>query len=278
MAGKPQTSGKNTGNPRSDARHVVNPKNSGDPRTAARSAVDPSTTGSNVVDPMGTVFDTASSGYNAGMGALGASLTPGMFSATMNSYLNPYKSEVVDNTLRELREEQLRDLNMIKGDAEAAGAYGGARHGLVEAKSLEEYGETRADTVASLNKAGFDSAVGFGLNRINQVQGGAGSLISGAPTGVNMGSQVLSGQLAVGDMQRGLNQQIMDQATGQFDSYINYPQTALGTALAGIQGNPLSGNQTRVSKYKPGLFDYLSLGAGLGSSYLAGPRTPGSGK
>jgi len=33
--------------------------------------------------------------------------------------------------------------------------------------------------------------------------------------------------------------------------------------LSAVQGNPLGGNSTTSSAYRPGMFDYMSLGAGV---------------
>lgn len=98
----------------------------------------------------------------------------------------------------------------------------------------------------------------------------AGQLVNSASLGQQLGMNALQQQAASGAQVQALNQQLLNQATGQYDAYINYPQTALATALAGVQGNPLAAATNTTQTTSPGLFNYLSLGAGLGAARLSG--------
>jgi hypothetical protein len=255
----------------------------------------------------------AASGY-------GQSTDPTTVRRTMNQYLNPYQSQVVDQTMTRMGQQRNDDLNMVRGQAAQSGAYGGARQGLVEAELMGRYNQNMYDTAGALNQQGFtqaatlgqnstaqmqNAAQGYaglggqrmsadqsllsgglnargqqinaaqGLGQIGQAQAGqqlaAGQgLMAGAAQGQNMGMAALNQQNQSGMQQQQMNQRILDQATGQYDQYSNYPQTALATALAALQGNPLGAQNTTTQTTTPGMFDYLSLGAGMGSSYLGG--------
>lgn len=216
------------------------------------------------------VFDTAAGQYNTGVNNTNFAASAGAVPATMNQYLNPYQDQVIGDTLSRIRDRQMQDLNMVRGQAHQASAYGGARHGLVEAELMDRYNRNMYESAGQMAHQGFNTAAGFGQSRIAQILGAAGQQGQQAQQGMQFGQQALGMQQQAGQQQRDFLQGLLDQATGQYDAYINYPQTALGTALAGVQGNPLAGNQTRTETYKPGTLDYLSLGAGLGSSYLGG--------
>ena len=271
-------------------------------------------------------------------GGYGQSVDPTTVRRTMNQYLNPYQSQVVDQTMTRMGQQRNDDLNMVRGQAAQSGAYGGARQGLVEAELMGRYNQNMYDTAGALNQQGFNQAATLGQNSTAQMQNaaqgfaglggqrlsadqallsgglnargqqinaaqGAGQLslnsrgqqinaaqglgqlgqaqagnqlaagqglMAGAAQGQNMGMAALNQQNQAGMQQQQMNQRILDQATGQYDQYSNYPQTALATALAALQGNPLGAQNTTTQTTTPGMFDYLSLGAGMGSSYLGG--------
>ena len=221
------------------------------------------------------VFQQSSNAYGSGTNAMQQAVNPLIVPATMNQYLNPYQNQVIDTTLGRMRDNAMQDLNMVRAQAAQAGAYGGARQGLVEAELLDRYNRNMGEAAGSMAQQGFNTAAQLGQNRISQLMQGGSGLVNAAPVGFGLGQNVLQQQQQAGAMQQGMMQQILNQATGQYDTYANYPQTALATALAGVQGNPLAGAGTTTTRTTPGLFNYLSLGAGLGSAYLGGPGMGG---
>jgi hypothetical protein len=215
-------------------------------------------------------FQLSSQGLNQGMNTLGFANSAAAVPATMNQYLNPYQDQVINSAVGRLRDRRSQDLNMVQGNAARAKAFGGARHGLVEAQMMNDYNRQEDELVGGMLHSGFDTAAGLGQNRINQLLQGGSAQIGAAPTAFGLGANILGMQNQAGQSERNIMQQILSQASGQTDQYINYPQSSLATALAGVQGNPLAAQGTQTQTMKPGLFQYLSLGAGLGSSYLGG--------
>ncbi len=209
------------------------------------------------------VFQNSASALQGGQNAVAGAISPGAVPMTMNQYLNPYQGQVIGNTLGRMQDMRNQDLNMVQTQAANAGAFGGARHGLVEAELMDRYNRNMGEQVASMNQQGFNTAASLGQNRINQIMQGGGMLGNFAQQGFGMGQQTLQNQQAAGQQQQQMMDRILGQATAQYDTYANYPQQALATALAGVQGNPLSGAGTTTQRYKPGLFDYLGMGAGI---------------
>lgn len=219
------------------------------------------------------VFDTSAGAYSSGVGALQFASNPFAINATMNQFMNPYIGQVVDDTVSRMRDRRDININQIQADANQASAFGGARHALLEAETLDRYGRAEDETVARLLQQGFDLSLGHAGNNLNRVAGAGANLVNASPIGYDLGARALGGQQTAGLQQQNLIQAILDQAGIQTENYINYPQQALGTALSGLQGNPLTAatTQTQVNSYRPGLFDYLGLGAGVGGAYLSGP-------
>lgn len=209
------------------------------------------------------IFETASNAYNTGTGATTAAMSPGAVPFTMNQYLNPYQEQVVDDTLGRMYDDQQRGLNDIRGQAAQASAYGGARHGLVEAEFMDRSNRNMGEAAATMLHNGFNTAATLGQNRIAQILQGGGQMVNSAATGLNMGQAVNAEQSQSGAIQQALMQQILGQAAGQYDTYAGWPQQSLATALSALQGNPLSAAGSTTSQYTPGLFDYMSMGLGI---------------
>jgi hypothetical protein len=218
----------------------------------------------------GNIFQQSAGAYSGGVSGMQNTMGAGATQRSMNQYLNPYQDQVINNTVGRMNDQQAMDLNMVQGQAAQQNAFGGARHGLVESQVMNNSNRNMMEGVTGMNQQGFNTAAQFGQNRIGQNQNAAQGLIGAAPVGFNMGQAATAGQQQAGMQQQGLMQQILDQGTHQYDTYQQYPQSSLATALAGVQGNPLGGAGTTTNKTNPGLFDYLSLGAGMGSSYLGG--------
>ena len=53
---------------------------------------------------------------------------------------------------------------------------------------------------------------------------------------------------------------LIDAAKGQYQGFTGAPQQALQLPMAAV-GAANMGQQTQTQQYKPGLFDYLKLGA-----------------
>ena len=248
----------------------------------------------------GQSFGNAGQAYQSSYNPLAFTAQPGSIRSSMNQFLNPYREQVIDASLGRLRDRRDVDLNMIKGNAAQSGAFGGSRHGLLEAETIDNYGQQEDELAARMLQQGFDTSsnlavqqlglmqsgaaglqnIGAGLTGIGQARTGLGNALvgaSGAQTNIgnsmaglgtnlfNIGQQANAGQAQAGGQQQQLLQAILSGAGDQYNTYANYPQQQLSTLLAALSGNPLSGNQSQ--SYKPGIFDYLSLGAG---TYAAG--------
>jgi len=213
--------------------------------------------------PTQNVFDTSAGAYKQGVNILDMAANPYAVNMTMNQFLNPYRDMVINDSVSRLRDRRSMDLNMVKSQAAMQGAYGGARQGLVESDLIDRYGRDEDELVSRLLQQGYDTSSNLALQRIGQQAGIGGSMIGAGPVGFQLGQGALGMQSAAGLQQQQLMQDILSQAGMQTENYINYPQQSLNTAMSGIMGNPLAAQQTTKQRYNPGLFDYMSMGAGM---------------
>lgn len=153
-------------------------------------------------------------GHNVGAGQAIAAPAQGGFTNAMNftapqmsgasigadvaGLMNPYQSQVVDAAAAEIERNRLMQENNNGAMAAKAHAFGGDRHGVVDALNNRDFNTISANTTGTLLKGGYDTALqtALGVGQSNQ-----GAAISGA--GVNLaGSNALAG---FGQMVQGLN-------------------------------------------------------------------------
>lgn len=211
------------------------------------------------------IFDTSANALNQANQAYSYTATPFALGTSMNAYLNPYRSQVIDDAVSRLRDRRAEDMNMIGANAAQSGAFGGSRHGLVESQTLSNYNREENEMVSRLLQQGFDTSAQLGATELGLMQGGAAGLLGLSGQAFDMGNQVNQQQMQAGTMQQQLLQAILGGASQQYGQYSTQPAGQLQMLLSAVQGNPLQNNVTQ--SYKPGLFDYLSLGA---NTYSAG--------
>ena len=74
-------------------------------------------------------------------------------------FMNPFTQSVIDTTLAQLGRENTQLQNTNDAAAAKAGAFGGSRHGVVEAETNRGYLDTAARTTAGLNAANYAQAL-----------------------------------------------------------------------------------------------------------------------
>jgi len=90
----------------------------------------------------------------------------------------------------------------------------------------------------------------------------------------NLGQQANQNMANVGNQIDQMNQGYLNSIQQMFNNQQNAPQQQFQQMLAAMSGQP---NWGGTQSYNPGLFDYASLGAGLGGSYLMGGGKFGKG-
>jgi len=192
-------------------------------------------------------------------------VTPNLFRNTdMNNYMNPYTTGAIDAAMGDIeRQRQMQEGN-IAGAATAANAFGGSRHGLVEAENNRNAQQLGGRLAADMRNTGYNQATGLAMQDIgnqmnaqqlnqqamlqaqlsNQAAGLQGSQnrldagamlgdLGGTMSGMRYGdAAALSG---VGDLQQGQGQRIMDDQYGRFAEERDYPIRMLDI-LRGVSG------------------------------------------
>lgn len=206
----------------------------------------------------------------AAQGALNTYSNVPTVAAGMQAYQNPFTQQVIDRSIADINRTTAMQQEMNKAAAANAGAFGGSRHGLVEAATNSAAQRNIGDLAANLNMQGFNNAAQLSQSDIANRLTGAGGMLSGAgvmgnlgTAGFNMGNTLQQQQWQQGLLQQQMRQQQLTDAMNQFYGYANSPQNALSTISGTLSGSPLNRAGTSTSQYTPGLLDWLSLGAGI---------------
>lgn len=235
-----------------------------------------------------------------------ARVTPQTLASTnLDTYMNPYTDAVIKQNEADILRGAQIGLNELSSQAQAAGSFGGSRHGIQGAELGRASLEQLAQSSAGLRQSNFANAQQMALQDIqnnmqgqlaNQ-QGGIGDInrelqaslanqsagLQGAQQrlgaanqlgqisnlGFGMGQQVNQNLATQGAMQQALQQMVMDNAANKFNQYTAQPAIGLQYLNAALGATPSDNvfNQTKTETKTPGLFDYLSLGA---SGYTGG--------
>ena len=182
-------------------------------------------------------------GADTTAGVAGRSVTP-WTQADIGAYMDPYLSNVVDRTLSEVNRQAGIERNQIRGQMASQGAYGGSRHGVIEAEQRRNTEDLRNNLVASLMSAGYQDAgnrfYADEANRLasDQLKLGAGQQLADfGRLASQLGYADAAAMLDIGERQRQVEQAGLDIAYADFLREWNYPieQLNLMSATAAQQ-------------------------------------------
>jgi len=160
-------------------------------------------------------------------------------------YMNPYTQAVTDTTMSELERQRLIAMNQT--NSAASGAFGGSRHGIMQAETNRGFGDVAARTLAGLNSDNFMQAQAAGFQDIgNQFAADRSNQAAG------LQSQIANASNA---MQVGRNNQSAD---------LQAQMTNAGNALDVGRSNQSAGLQSQIANAG----NYLDVGRSNQSANL----------
>ena len=190
------------------------------------------------------VFETSANLY--GQAAAGPNI---------GQFMNPYTSEVIGRTGMDMARRAAMDRGTLGAQATQAGAFGGSRHGVAEGTMLGDYGRAFGDMAAQQRQQGFTTALGAAQGQ----QGIQGNL---ANLGFGFGTQLTQQQGTQGREVQDMTQRLIEAGKGQYGTFAGAPTNALQTLMAALGGANMN-QQSQTTTKKPGLFDYLTMGASI---------------
>ncbi len=179
----------------------------------------------------------------------------------IQSFQNPYNTQVIDQSLADLdRARQIR-LQSDQDAAIGAGAFGGSRSALLEAETNKNFADAAARTSSNLRQSGYNNS----LNAAMQDRNFRGGIQSGLLGDQYRNLGLLSG---IGTQQQGLQQAGMDAGYNEFMRGLGYGPQRLGLLSQGVSAIPTQSSTTQ--RKDTGMGDVLGSAASLYGMYLLG--------
>jgi hypothetical protein len=180
----------------------------------------------------------------------------------IQSFQNPYNTQVIDQSLNDLdRARQIR-LQSDQDRAIGAGAFGGSRSALLEAETNRNFADAAARTSSNLRQSGYNNSLNAAMQDRNFRSGVQSGMLGDQYR--NLG--LLSG---IGTQQQGLQQAGMDAGYSEFMRALGYGPQQLGLLAQGVSALPTQTNQT--NSYKPGTMDKIAQAAQIATLVMGIP-------
>ena len=191
-------------------------------------------------------------------GAAGAIQNPGEAAI---GQMNPFIDNVIGRTTQNMNDNATLQRQGIGDAAQAADAFGGGRHGVVEGTMMGDTNQAIGDMSAGMMNQGYNSAV----DNVYRSAGMAGDL---GQNYYNIGNNLMDRQQAQGDRAHEVNQGVMDQAQGIYQG--NDISNIWNQIQGGLQGNPLmgAGSQKGSSQLHPSTMSQIGAGVGMVSDLM----------
>lgn len=209
----------------------------------------------------------AAGSYMPGLGAAMSSATAGskgIADIDFSKYMNPYTQNVVDVAKREAIRDYQTQMPQVGYAASRQGAFGGARHGVVEAEAQRNLGQRLSDIQTQGQERAFNAATGLQSAEAQRQ-------LQAAPIFANIGSEAqrlgvggLNAILASQALPRGLEQQLRDLTYQETQRGQGYGMQQLGQLSALLRGFPMGGTTTAQQQNIIPQQSPLSTAAGLG--------------
>lgn len=198
-------------------------------------------------------FDATRSSFQDSMSYNPRGLLSDMGTQPLNiqSFQNPYNTQVIDQSLSDLdRARQIR-LQSDQDRAIGAGAFGGSRSALLEAETNRNFADAAARTSSNLRQSGYNNALNAAMQDRNFRSGIQSGLLGDQYR--NLG--LLSG---IGTQQQGLQQAGMDAGYNEFMRALGYGPQQLGLLSGAVFG--MTPSEIQSTSNKQGTFGRIADG------------------
>jgi hypothetical protein len=158
------------------------------------------------------------------------------FQPSAAQYMNPYTEQVIERTQQDIARQQQVAQNQLGAQAQAAGAFGGSRHGVAQGVMAGEYGRMAGDIAAQQRQQGYNQALDTAFRTAGIQQAGASGLAGLGGQLFGMGQQTQQAISGQGQFQRQLQQAMLDAAKNQFYGTAGAPLQGLGALSSVLSG------------------------------------------
>lgn len=177
-------------------------------------------------------------------------------------YMNPFVDQALQPALRAIQEQADAQRKRISGGATSAGAFGDARHGILEAMLGRDTSTAMGDTASRFYLDAFRDALGlrqgdlsrmtdldktnalFNEQALDRLLTGSGAVLDRAGQDQRQGLQLIESLLASGGIQQGADQAELDAAYQEFLRNYGHDFDVVAAMASALSGVPYTRTQT----------------------------------
>ena len=183
----------------------------------------------------------------------------------INRLFNPYLSLVGQQAERELSRQNLQQRNVDGARAVQAGAFGGARHGIVDAERERNHTRGLSDLYERLYAGGYDRALsGAQTDKARGLQSGIAQGQLGVQ-GQQTAFQDTAQQIGIGQLQQEQTQRNLNLGYTDFQNQRRHPYEQLEFLTQTLAGNPGARTMSTSQISSTPRYDPSALQQGLGT-------------
>lgn len=209
------------------------------------------------------IRDKMASGDMTGIMSKIADGTISLANTDMSKYLNPYTDEVVNKSLAAVDDKRVQALMGNSDAAAKAKAFGGSRHGIIDAVTNAESLKDMGLLASQLRSSGYDKAMAAASTDISN-QGSA------AQQTVDARAKELAALMQTGMMEKQQGQEEINAAIQKFNEPRDYDLENLNLRLSALGMSPYGKSETTDKTTTGGSSgtDWGQLGLGVFSLLL----------
>jgi len=189
----------------------------------------------------------------------------------VQQYMNPFLEAALDPTLRAIREQQTQTMQGLGSQAQAAGAFGGSRQGVLEAQTLGRFGQQMGDVIGTGYAQAFDRATNLMGDEQSRQLAGASALSQAANQLRQVGYADADVLRTLGAEERGLMQSQLESDYNEYLRSQAFPYQSLQARLSPLgYGAQVAGAAPTIQQ--PSQFQSLlgNLGSIGSTAYMMG--------
>lgn len=223
----------------------------------------PSQTTADAYDFFKNTMGTGTQQYNEA-NSLFSQAGKGILGLDRDAYMNPYVDNVVDKSMAQLDKARQQALMGNSDAAIAAKAFGGSRHGVVDAITNSETAEKAGLLSAGLYKEAFDASSGLMQQDIQSIMSGGQGLLQGGAAMEEQRGRDFSGLLGIGQQEQLQSQRELDDKYGRWKEAQDHDINQLNVLLSSLGMSPYGKTETTDKKTDGGGgTDFAQMGLGV---------------
>lgn len=198
---------------------------------------------------------------------------PSFDQASMSRFTNPYESQVISGLQSDAERNLKMGLNANRTNAASAGAFGGGRHGVVDAVTTGNVTNSLNNQIAALRSGNFDNTINnifrdnaatnaAAAQNYNQGQDYATTLANLGQMGVSNQANANQAAFALTNTLQGLDQANVDRAAQEYEKTLTMPYDFLQRQASINAGSPYTQISTSTSSQPSNMLGTALYAAG----------------